>query len=227
MIPRGRGRRSRAAKAAGRYHHGNLRRALIETSIDLIAEEGVSALTLRGVARRLGVSHAAPGHHFVDKTELLAAVAAEGLAGLAEAQREATAGVSDPWDRFKRLGMAYVRFAVAHPSQFRLMIGGELAEASPPLLHDYWNAGAQVLMEVAADAMSTRGETDEARVRTAAIAAWSLVHGLVMLRLDGPLRQLNGTEPSDEEFDAIARTVTEFVVTGVAAGLTTERKARG
>jgi AcrR family transcriptional regulator len=221
MAGRARTRRSRIAKAPGRYHHGELRRALVEASIELIGEAGVSALTLRGVARRVGVSHAAPRHHFADKTELLAAVAVEGFEALAEAQREAAARFTDPWDRYKALGIAYVRFAVAHRSQFRVMFGRELAEASPPPLRDYWstNPAARIHMEAAAEAISSRGEADPERVRTAVIAAWSLVHGLAMLWLDGPLRQLTDSEANDEKFDAIALRVTDFVVDAVANAL--------
>jgi AcrR family transcriptional regulator len=211
-------RRSRAAKAPGRYHHGDLHRALIEASIDLIDEEGVSALTLRGVARRLGVSHAAPRHHFADKNELLAAVAIEGFETLTVELREASTGIAEPWKRFKALGVGYIRFAVAHPSHFRVMFGRELAESRPPALVEYLNPASQLLLDAAVEAMSSSGLGDEERVRIAAISAWSIVHGLVMLRLDGPLHDLIGIE-TDAEFDRIARAVTDFVVDSVARGL--------
>jgi AcrR family transcriptional regulator len=171
------------------------------------------------VARRLGVSHAAPRHHFADKTDLLAAIAIEGFEAFAKVQQEALDGIADPWDRFKCLGIAYIRFAIAHPSQFRVMFSRELAEASPPRLGDYRKLAGQFLMDVAAEAMSTREEADEERVRIAAVGACSLVHGLVTLWLDGSLRYLTGIEPSEDEFDAIARAVTDFVVTAVARGL--------
>lgn len=211
--------RSWEAKPPGRYHHGDLRRALVEASIETIAEEGVSALTLRGVARRVGVSHAASRHHFADKTDLLAAIAMAGFDALADALRGAIADFTEPWERFRWMGVAYVRFAVAHASQFRVMFGRELAEASPPPLRDYRNPATELLIEVAAEAMSTRGRADPEAVGVAAIAALSLVHGLVMLQLDGFLGQVTGAEGSDEEFDAMARTITEFVVGSVARGL--------
>jgi AcrR family transcriptional regulator len=213
--------RSWAPKAAGRYHHGDLRRALIQASIELIAEKGVSALTLRGVARRVGVSHAASHHHFASKTELLAAVAMEGFEALAQAEREAAAATADPWDRFKAIGRAYLRFAVAHPAHFRVMFGRELVEGSQPPPEEQWvaNPASRVLVEVATEAIATRGNADEERVRVAVIAAWSLVHGLAMLWLDGPLRQLSGLKAHHGEFDELARTITDFVVDAVARGL--------
>ena len=214
-------RRSKTAKAPRSYHHGDLRRALIETSIELIAEKGVSALTLREVARRLGVSHAAPRHHFADKTELLAAVAMEGFEALGEAIREAVADVTKPGDQFKRMGIAYVRFAVSHPAHFRVMYCRELAEASPPPLRDYWgtNPSALRMAAVTTEALSVRQDADEALVRTGVVSAWSLVHGLAMLWIDGPLRQVGGKEMSDEELDAMACTIIDFVVDAIGRGL--------
>lgn len=178
-------------------------------------------MTLREVARRLGVSHAAPRHHFADKTELLAAVAVEGFDALGEAMQKAVAGLTDPWDRFKCLGMAYLRFAVAHPSHFRVMFGRELAEASPPPLRDYWwtNPAALLMVDAATEALSDRGDAPEAIVRTGIVAAWSLVHGLAMLWLDGPLRQLDGKEMTDEEFDALARSVVDIIVDAGERGI--------
>ena len=219
MPPRRQRARARQVKAPGRYHHGDLRRALIDASVELVAEEGVSALTLRGVARRLGVSHAAPRHHFADKTELLAAIAIEGYEAFAKAQQEALIGITDPWDRFRCLGIAYVRFAVTNPSQFRVMFSRELAEACPPVLGDHRKLAGQFLRDVAAEALATRGESDDERVQTAAIASCSLVHGLAMLRLDGVLRHLTGFKPSEDEFDAISRSVVDFIVTAGERGL--------
>jgi AcrR family transcriptional regulator len=219
MARRRQAARSRQVKAPGRYHHGDLRRALIEASIELIADEGISALTLRGVARRLGVSHAAPRHHFSDKAELLAAIAIEGFEAFAKAQQEALVGITDPWDRFRCLGITYVRFAVENPPRFRVMFSRELAGDPSPRLGDYRKLAGQFLMDVAAEAMASRGEADEERVRTAAITAASLVHGLVMFWIDGTLRHLAGIEPSDDEFDVIARNVVDFIVTAGERGL--------
>src|ERR671917_271025 len=95
------------------YPHGHLRRALLDTALEAIAEHGPAAVSLRDVARRAGVSHAAPTHHFRDKTALLTALAAEGWSLLADALGEATADGRD----FAELGVAYVVFATSHPAR--------------------------------------------------------------------------------------------------------------
>jgi AcrR family transcriptional regulator len=112
------------------YHHGDLRRALLDTALAAVAEHGPAAVSLRDVARRAGVSHAAPTHHFGDKTGLLTALAAEGWTLLADALT-ATAR-RDP--RFSELGVAYVMFAVAHPAHFAVMRAPGMTKSSDPEL---------------------------------------------------------------------------------------------
>ncbi len=211
MAGKRRRRSSKLAKAPGRYHHGDLREALVQTSIEIISNEGVEALTFREVARRLGVSHAAPRHHFADKAELLAAVAIEGFQALERTQREALEGITDPWERFKRIGVAYVHFAIDHPSQFRVMYGREIATASPSALRSYENAAAALMTETIAEALATRSGADAASLWLTSISAWSTVHGLAMLWLDGPLRQLRGRQTSEPEFKKIARQVADLI----------------
>src|SRR3954453_1536093 len=103
------------------YHHGDLRRAILTAALDVIAADGPSALSLRDLPRRAGVSHAAPAHHFKDRTGLLTAIAAEGYELLAAALREA----SD----LKDAGVRYVRFAREHPAHFQVMFAPELLRA--------------------------------------------------------------------------------------------------
>ena len=104
------------------YHHGDLRRALVAASLDVIAEVGPERFTLRDVARRLGVAASAPYRHFPDKDALLAAVAAECGERLGAAMdAAATAGGADALERFRLAGIAYVRFAVENPAHFRVM----------------------------------------------------------------------------------------------------------
>jgi AcrR family transcriptional regulator len=102
------------------YHHGNLREALLERAAEIIAREGVGSVSLRGLARDLGVSHAAPRRHFADRSELLAALAQEGFERSMQAMLAGAEQVGpDPVARYRALGRAYVRFAVEHPSYFK------------------------------------------------------------------------------------------------------------
>jgi AcrR family transcriptional regulator len=107
-----------------RYHHGNLPQALRDAALALINEAGADALTLRGAAKRAGVSQAAPYRHFRNKEALLAAVAEEGFRAMAEAMgRRAAPHRADPAGRLRALGRAYVEFATRHPAHFRVMFG--------------------------------------------------------------------------------------------------------
>lgn len=119
------------AKAS--YHHGNLKLALINAALREIAHEGADGFSLRGVARRAGVSAPAVYRHFTDKDDLLAAVAAECAERLATAMTEAVAKApDDPLERFRATGVAIVRFAVAHPEHFRALGIPDLNKRTPP-----------------------------------------------------------------------------------------------
>src|SRR5512145_3325109 len=108
-----------ARKPAGRYHHGELRQALLDAAAAVVEREGVEALSLRELARRLGVSHAAPAHHFADRAALLVELARDGYARFGEALAKAAAAEPDPLERLREVGRAYVRFAIEHPGRFR------------------------------------------------------------------------------------------------------------
>jgi len=117
------------------YHHGDLPRALCDAALQLIAESGTASLTLSEVARRVGVSHAAPYRHFADKTALLTALATEGTNLLADAVAAALKGAGGvPRARFLDAGYAYVRFAVDNPAYFRVMFSGETNKEDPAAL---------------------------------------------------------------------------------------------
>jgi AcrR family transcriptional regulator len=179
-----------ASKPPGRYHHGELRRALLDTALAVIEREGVSALSLRDLARRLGVSHAAPAHHFPDRAALLVEIAREGFERFGVALVAAADRAPDDDARLAAIGRAYVAFALAHPATFRVMFGRELAGlGSPPaaLAEASGRAYAVLLRGVeAALARLPRGRRPP--VEEAAFVAWSAVHGAAMLWLDGPLR---------------------------------------
>ena len=117
------------------YHHGDLRRALLDAAAELLEQRGVEGLTLREVARRAGVSHAATYHHFVDRAALIAALVESGFRQLTLAMQTAAAAVGggvpgSTLDRLRAIGVAYVVFATQHPALFRLLCRPELFAAS-------------------------------------------------------------------------------------------------
>jgi len=118
------------------YHHGNLKQALLEASLELIREEGVDALTVAEVGRRVGVSSAAPYKHFADRPALLRALAEEGNRRLAEALVEATRGNTDPREAFRLSGVAYIRWAAENPALHRI--------ATDPAYIDYASTPSDV-----------------------------------------------------------------------------------
>ncbi|TMB30329.1 MAG: TetR/AcrR family transcriptional regulator [Deltaproteobacteria bacterium] len=170
-----------------RYHHGNLREALVEAALALVEERGSPEFTLREVARRVGVTHAAPQRHFEDRAALVAAVAEEGFHGL-RAHVESVAGLAkarDPAARLHALGVAYVQFAVRNPAHFRVMFTAELADKSRhPSLQAASRAMHDFLVQCIEDGQR-EGFFVEGDPLELAFAAWSLVHGLAVLLVDG------------------------------------------
>ncbi|MFY0568040.1 TetR/AcrR family transcriptional regulator [Archangium lansingense] len=168
------------------YHHGDLRRALLDASLTLISEEGFGALTLREVARRAGVTHAAPYRHFADKEALLEAVAEEGFRVMTARMKERMARESTPNRRLMACGVAYVLFAMEHPAHFRVMFGPHFTR--PPKLGppggDTDSFG--LLVDSIAEGQRT-GEMREGEPRMLALTCWSLVHGLGSLLVDRKL----------------------------------------
>lgn len=164
------------------YHHGDLRAAVIGEGLRLLETGAAETLSLREVARNVGVSAPAVYRHFPDKAAFLKALAAEGLAQLAATQAAASAGRGAAG--FAESGRAYVRFALANPGLFRLVFSTN-AGPPPDLAHDpEGSAGWQLHRHVTA---AIGGGAGEAAVRILAYRAWSLVHGLAMLVLDGQI----------------------------------------
>ncbi|MGB3439423.1 MAG: WHG domain-containing protein [Actinophytocola sp.] len=152
------------------YHHGDLRRAILAAAIEAITAVGSANLSLRDVARRAGVSHAAPVHHFGDKAGVLTALAEEGFDLLAEA-------LSSAGDDFAEVGVAYVRFAVTHPAHFEVMFRPDTHHRDDPALSAARSRAGAVL---ARGAGPRPGDYTE-------VAAWSLMHGFATLWLTGAL----------------------------------------
>lgn len=162
-----------------RYHHGDLRAALLEVGLRLLAERDVEGVSLREMAREVGVSATSVYRHFPDKAALMRALAREGLDRLANAQRNAASG-KEGAASFAATGRAYVRFALANPALFRLIF-----TSSAQLQATGEVEALQMLRANAAEALPANAPPGIAEA--GALRAWSLVHGLAMLMLDGQL----------------------------------------
>jgi AcrR family transcriptional regulator len=178
-----------ARRRPDRYHHGDLRRALVQEAVRTIQTQGAEALTLRGVGDRLGVSRTALYRHFADKQALLDEVADDGFRTLRTALRAAWTAGGEGRAGFDAMGVAYVRFAVAHPSHYRVMFGG-FAGA-----HERRDDGTNVdettdAFQALVDAIVALQRGGQMRAddpQTLALHIWAMVHGLAMLALDGVL----------------------------------------
>jgi len=167
--------REAAAAESRPYHHGDLRRALIDAARRLLESEGASALSLRAVAREAGVSPAAPYHHFKDKGELLDAVAQEGWDMLNHAMIEARAKAVGVKDRMTALGVTYVCFARDNPSLYRVMYDGARDKEDFEAQMKDDSAYCQVRDTLIEDGANP---ADEIALELATTAAWCAAHGL-------------------------------------------------
>jgi AcrR family transcriptional regulator len=183
------------------YHHGDLHEALLKAAEAVLEREGVQGLTLRAAARRAGVSHAAPTHHFGDMTGLLSELAAVGFRRFGAAMKDAAAATLSRHGRLDAMGIAYVKFARTYPGLFMLMFRSERLDfARPALKEAMQDAGAALASAVGA----YRGELAERARPTPQLAAdmvraWSIVHGFAVLlldhRLDNFIAMFPGADP--------------------------------
>ena len=169
------------------YHHGNLKPALLRAAVELIAEVGPAAFTLREVARRAGISHNAPYRHFREKDELLAAVATEGFDRLADALakpgKPTRAGNPNPaLRRFQASGLAYVRFALHSPEHLLVMFDWPLAPDRYPELSAAAKRAFSVLVGLV-EAAQCEGSLPGGDPLALACIAWSMVHGVAKLAI--------------------------------------------
>ena len=162
------------------YHHGNLREALLDAVVAMAGETGIEGLSIREAARRVGVSHPAAFRHFADKRALLTAFATLAAGHLAEALEVETKDRETP-DGFLRVGVAYLRFAMDHPAEFRIIFREELLDGS--------DAEYRAQMDRLAATLSGAGQTIEegGPLPPEALLAWAATHGLACLYLDGSL----------------------------------------
>lgn len=185
------------------YHHGNLRAQVLTTAAELVADQGADAISLRDLARRAEVSHAAPAHHFGDRRGLFTALAAEGFELLAAAL-EPTVSARE----FDQSAVAYVRFATTHPGHFAVMFRADLLDQHDSTLNTARSRAGELLeqgLDTIADDRLRIARTDARR------AAWALVHGAATLWLAGAM--------PDTEPEHLALTAAHQLFAGKESGL--------
>lgn len=171
-------------KFSGQYHHGDLAAALEDAAIQLLAERGLTHISLREVARKAGVSHSAPYHHFGDKQGLLKAVTARSLENLLKAVAAGRDSADTPYARLLGAGEAYVRFAVEHPGQYEAMFNPEICNPrSPdPLITPLIEVNDALLRSAITEVVP---DIDEVELENTAATLWATVHGLATLVAGG------------------------------------------
>jgi AcrR family transcriptional regulator len=203
-------RRAAKRKPAAAYHHGDLRRALLAETARTIRKEGVDGVTLRAVGKRLGVSRTALYRHFADKPALLAAVAREGFQAFTRELSQAWAAAGGGRNGLRAMGTAYITFAIANPSHYRVMFGAfkDLCERDAELAAD-----AQSSFQVLLDAVVMLQKDGLLRADPPQMLAqyiWAAVHGVAMLAIDGQLG------PDPKAANALAIFALERLSTGIA-----------
>lgn len=180
------------------YHHGDLRRAVIETALDMLREEKDWQFTLREVARRAGVSHAAPYKHFADKATLLAELALIGFDRLGEALSAAKPEAPESLhDAITPLAHAYVTFGTTNPALYRLMFNAEEGKSVGMHINERAMAVFDVVLEILRRGQAA-GSIRMRPIEGQAAACWGLIHGMTMLAIDGLLLpEKVGLDPLD------------------------------
>ncbi|MEM9131743.1 MAG: WHG domain-containing protein [Actinomycetota bacterium] len=186
-------------------YDGDLRRALIDAAVAVVADEDPANLSLRAVARDLGVSHAAPKNHFTDKTALLTAIAIEGFERLAHELLVAIDEAASPLEALATAGRSYVRFSVGHPGYFRVMWRNDLLDQGDQQLERSGELALDALRQLVREAQATGWATGRSATDLA-VLAWAAVHGLAQLYLDGPLGAL-----VEADIDQLTATTVELL----------------
>jgi AcrR family transcriptional regulator len=199
-------------RQADRYHHGRLKEALIGAGRALLEQRGLEGFTLRECARRAGVSHAAPAHHFNSVSDLLAEIAAQGFDGLTAAMDASAADESNPATRLIALGRGYVSCAMANQAVFRLMVNREArSETNEQLALAAKAAHARLESAIGGVIPQCSPSVKQAM----ADLAWAGVHGFAMLALGGQLGLYGPADPLfKRRLEALLRTIVDAIAGG-------------
>ena len=174
------------------YHHGDLRKELIDTALEIISEQGLEKVSMRGLGQRLGVSRTAPYRHFPGKSALLCAIAEEGYKELTKAMNNANRELSDdPLTRMMNTGIAYVEFAIAKPVHYRIMFGNEILEndRTPELVKTAETTFNELLYAV--KVCQDEGLVKPLNTYIIANTLWATTHGVSTLLIDGQIQAVN------------------------------------
>jgi AcrR family transcriptional regulator len=188
------------------YHHGDLKRVLIKTAVELISEQGTGDLSLRKIAQRAGVSHAAPYRHFRDKNAILVAVAKQGFEMMLDQTMEMIArNAGNNLDRFGICGISYIDFAVRHPAHYRVMFGTRKENS---YFQEEFKPKSIPVFKLLRDTIQScqeEGLLKKGNVQEMALAAWSIVHGFAMLRIDHhiPEKRFRESRLNDFKFSVL------------------------
>lgn len=212
-------RESKKSRTA--YHHGDLRRVLLEVATAVVEDEGIDALSLRAVAGRAGVSHAAPYRHFADKHALVAAIAEAGFDELREDIAGAAGRATDARERLVEAAVAYVDFARRRPGRYEVMFRGPRTHAERAVeASDFAFAGLVGLIEAA----QVEGALPDANAENMARVAWGLVHGLAELARTDRLFPARGDPSPDPasrgapvELEGLTRMAARALIEGLAS----------
>ena len=202
------------------YHHGDLRQALLDATLALLEQNGPEGFTLRAAARQAGVTPSATYHHFKDKEDLVAAVAQEGFDLLRKKLKAAAQLPASPRERSRNVGVAYVLFAVEHPTRFRVMLGyGVLtrpnaAAAAIEAMQTYRFVREILVAGLTEDSSEHPSDAE-------VLGWWSVVHGLAFLAIDG---YLGKASKSTKHADEIVRHVIDALDRRVAASSSVRRR---
>ena len=173
----------------------DVRQQILDASLELLKTEGLQGLSMREVARRAGVSHQAPYHHFPEREAILAELARDGFSTLLEYMKSAKGETQD--SLMISMGTAYIRFAMEHPEQFRLMFRSEMCDLERyPTAHAAAEATFGLLVDTVTKGAGEQEPMDTARI----MACWSMAHGLATLLLDGKgIKHLGEPGPAQEQ----------------------------
>lgn len=197
---------------ADHYHHGDLANALRQAAAQLLEERGVAGFSLREVARRAGVSHAAPAHHFGDAQGLLTAVAVEAFKHLAAETEAAVAGINDPVEALAQLGRAYVTVSVEHPGHCAIVFRTDALHPDDPEYQE-WGRRAFRVLEDTVDRLA-RAQAPDLDTDLAAALCWSTVQGLITVH--GPMRAIAARDGrAVPDIGELAEQLTRLLVTGL------------